>query len=66
MKTMSKSKLERKIDVGITTFFYGKIIQSLLKTEEKLVIEENFEGAAVIRDEILELKEEFNKEINNE
>jgi len=59
-----RSNLDVHIDAALARFFYGKIIQALLNSEQALVEEENFEGAAIVRDEILKLKEELKRELN--
>jgi len=43
-----RSNLDVHIDAALARFFYGKIIQALLNSEQALVEEENFEGAAIV------------------
>ena len=61
---MKQSKLDKKLDQHLTMFFYNKIITNLEIAMDALIEEENYEGAAVIRDQILELEEELNKELD--
>lgn len=61
---MSDKELEKHIDKALAKYFYGKIISTLLDAELKLVEEEQYEGAAIVRDEILKLQKELQKEIN--
>jgi protein-arginine kinase activator protein McsA len=61
---MKHNKLDKLIDNHLTKFFYNKIIFNLEIAMDALIEEENFEGAALVRDQILELKEELNKELD--
>ena len=62
---MKQSKLDKKIDDHLTNFFYGKIILNLEIAMDALIEEENFEGAAVVRDQINELKEDLKKKLDD-
>lgn len=59
----SEEKIEKHIDNALTKFFYNKIIEALEVSEQKLVEEENYEGAAIVRDEISKLKKQLNDRI---
>ena len=60
---MSEEKIEKHIDNALTRFFFNKIIEALEVSEQKLVEEEHYEGAAIVRDEISKLKKELNDKI---
>lgn len=55
---------ERLIQKGLTRFFYGKILDALSEAENELVVEEHYEAAAKVRDQIQALGEEFKREID--
>jgi protein-arginine kinase activator protein McsA len=61
---MKQSRLNKKLEEHLTMFFYNKIIFNLEIAMNALIEEENFEGAAVVRDQINELKEELKKELD--
>ena len=62
---MKQSRLNKKLEEHLTMFFYNKIIFNLEIAMNALIEEENFEGAAVVRDQINELKEELKKELHD-